>query len=332
MKNRDNKDRKIKNTYFFVNKIYLLLIFIWVSLQSISLGVYYFLISLFAFIWKVFTSKVPMEVKGDFIKKTYVYKKTPDRDLKLDVWSLSSSKIDEMPLVYFCHGGGWISGFRNQPNNISWCKFLASKGFIVVSIDYRYGFKNSMEDILADYTDGLKFLKNNNNKLRLNIDLSKITLMGLSAGAHLSLLYSSYYSYLGENNFLDGVKSVVAYYPPSDLKDLLDPGNKSLFARFAARKTLGGSPEELNEVYDFYSPINYISKDMLPCFIAHGKKDTTVPFRSSIKFVQKLKNCKVPYEFLVHKNADHSFDTSLRDHRTINIINQTVGFIKKYGR
>ncbi len=104
---------------------------------------------------------------GEFQSYTYVYKETDNKDLKLDIW-YPIRYNNNYPIVFFCHGGGWISGFRNQPNNVSWCKFLASKGFAVVSIDYRYGYKNTMEDILSDYTDALEYIKENSHLLSLD--------------------------------------------------------------------------------------------------------------------------------------------------------------------
>lgn len=322
----DKIKEKLKKSYFIANKIYLFLIFIFLAIEDFSLGFYYFLISLFIYGWKTLRSKVPIEVSKEFKSKTFVYKRTKNRDLKLDLW-LPSKAGKNNPLVFFCHGGGWISGFRNQPNNVSWCKYLASKGLAVVSIDYRYGYRNTMEDILSDYTDALNYVKKNHKKL--SIDKEKIVLMGLSAGGHLSLLYSTYHTNQKNEKGMKGIKGVVAYYSPTDLNDIFISENKSIFARFATKKTLKGSPVEKEEIYDYYSPISWISDRMVPCLIAHGKMDTTVPFKSSVKFVKALKEYKVRYTFLVHKKGGHSFDTKLKDISTVNTLERTVRFIRK---
>lgn len=317
---------KLKMSYFIANKIYLFLIFILLSIEDLTLGFYYFLLSIIIYIWKVFTSKVPIEVDGEFKNKTYVYKHTDNKELKLDIWYPNNNK-NKYPLVFFCHGGGWISGFRNQPNNISWCKYLASKGLAVVSIDYRYGYKNTMEDILSDYNDALNYVKNNSEKL--SIDKNNIVLMGLSAGGHLSLLYSTYYTYIKDKDKMAGIKAVVAYYAPSDLKDIFVSENKSIFAKFATKQTLKGSPTKKEEIYDYYSPINWVSPNMIPTLLVHGKLDVTVPFKSSVNFAKKLKKHGVKYTFLVHKNGGHSFDTKLKDITTVNILEKTTRYIKK---
>ena len=322
----DKLKEKLKMSYFIANKIYLFIIFLFLAIEDLTLGFYYFLISAFIYAWKTLRSKVPMDVDENFESKTFVYKKTKKRKLEMDIWfPLKNNK--KTPLVFFCHGGGWISGFRNQPNNVSWCKYLASKGFAVASIDYRYGYRNTMKDILSDYTDALDYVKDNSQKL--SIDKENIVLMGLSAGGHLSLLYSTYHTHNKDKKEMAGIKGVVAYYSPTDLNDIFISENKSIFAKFATKQTLKGSLTPKEEIYDYYSPINWVSEDMIPCLIAHGKMDTTVPFKSSIKFAKKLKQFKIKYTFLVHRKGGHSFDTKLEDVGTINILERTARYIRK---
>lgn len=316
---------KIKGSFFVINKLYMILIFLLLTIQDATLGVYYFIISAIIYTWKVLTSRVPIEIKKDFSCKTFVYKKLKNRKLKLDLWLPGNNK--KYPLVFFCHGGGWISGFRNQPNNVSWCKYLASKNFAVVSIDYRYGYKNSMEDILSDYSDALKYVKENHHKL--SIDKDNIILMGLSAGAHMSLLYSTYFTKMNNKSRMEGIKAVVAYYPPTDLKDIFVSDNKSIFSKFATRQTIKANPQEKDEIYSYYSPLSWVSENMIPCLLVHGKLDTVVPFNSTIKFVQKLKECGVKHLLLVHKKGNHSFDTTLNDISTVNILERTTRFIRR---
>ena len=162
----------------------------------------------------------------------------------------------------------------------------------------------------------------------IEIDKNNIVLMGLSAGAHLALLYSSYNTFMEDEISMKGIQSVVAYYPPSDLKDLFTNDNKSLFARFSVRRTLKGTPTSEEEIYKNYSPISWISEKMIPTLVVHGKLDTVVPFDSSVRLIKKLKSLNVPSAFLVHSKGFHSFDTILKDYTTINIIKKTIRFIK----
>ncbi|MBN1849332.1 MAG: alpha/beta hydrolase [Deltaproteobacteria bacterium] len=247
--------------------------------------------------------------------------------MKLDVWYPNQIKRS-YPLIFFAHGGGWISGFRNQPNNVSWCKFLASKGFAVASIDYRLAMRNSMENILTDYTDALEFVKNNAEKLRIKKD--DIVLMGLSAGGHLALLYASYHTFINDETRMKGIKGVIVYYSPSNLRDIFGKEQKSLSARFATMATFKGMPGQKPGLYYYYSPIEWISERMVPTLVVHGRKDVVVPYTSSIKLVSKLKSKNIPCRFLLHKDGGHGFETNLKDFRTIKILEDTVRFMKKF--
>lgn len=322
----DKLKEKFKQSYFVVNRLYLFLIFIILSISDATLGFIYFIASIFLYIWKVLRSKVPMDVNGDFPIVTCVYKETDKKNLKMDIYYPINHSNRPLPLVYFAHGGGWISGFRNQPNNVSWCRYLASKGFAVASIDYRYGYTNNMDDILTDYRDGLEYIKLHN--IILNIDINNMVLMGLSAGGHLALLYSAYNSSKNNKESMKGIKSVIAYYSPSNLMDLFKIDNKSIFAKFGVARTLKGTPSSEEEIYKYYSPINWISKRMVPTLIVHGKLDNIVPIESSINLVKRFDEVKVPSTFLIHKKGEHSFDTQLKDYTTINILEKTVRFIK----
>jgi acetyl esterase/lipase len=318
--------RKFKESWFVVNKIYFLIVLVILSAINVGLFLTGIIVSLIFYIRGILKAKVPIEPDGTFHYQTYIYKEVGNTVLKLDVWYPSHIK-HAYPLVFFAHGGGWISGFRNQPNNISWCKFLASKGFATASIDYRLAIRNSMDNILADYTDALNFVKGNAEELRINRD--NIVLMGLSAGGHLALLYASYYTFMNHETKMKGVKGVSVYYSPSDLRDIFAKEQKSLFARFATVATLKGMPNSMPGLYYDYSPIEWISERMVPTLVVHGKKDMVVPYTSSINLARKLKSKKVPYKFLLHKEGGHGFETQLKDFQTIRILDETVRFMKR---
>jgi acetyl esterase/lipase len=318
--------RKYRESWFGVNKLYFFIVILLLAAIKSGLFLTGFIIPLSFYIRGIIKAKVPLEPKGDFHCLTYKYKEVGNTVLKLDVWYPNQTKRS-YPLIFFAHGGGWISGFRNQPNNVSWCKFLASKGFAAASIDYRLAMRNSMENILSDYTDALDFVKNNAEKLRINKD--DIVLMGLSAGGHLALLYASYYTYINDETKMKGIKGVTVYYSPSNLKDIFGKEQKSLSARFATMAALKGMPGQKPGLYYYYSPIEWISKRMIPTLVVHGRKDMVVPYASAINLISRLKSESVPCRLLLHKEGGHGFETHLKDFRTIRILEETVSFMKR---
>ena len=318
--------KKFREPWFLVVKIYFFIALLFLSVIKSGLFLTGFIIPLIFYVRGIVKAKVPIEPIGTFHYLTYKYKEVGNAVLKLDLWYPNQAK-NAYPLIIFAHGGGWVSGFRNQPKNVSWCKFLASKGFAIASIDYRLAMRNNMENILTDYADALDFVKNNYEELR--IDKDNILLMGLSAGGHLALLYASYYTFMNHETKMKGIKGVSVYYCPSDLRDMFGKEQRSLWARFATIATLKGIPDKKPGLYHYYSPIEWISERMIPTLVVHGRKDMVVPYTSSIKLVSKLKSKKIPFRFLVHKEGGHGFETHLKDFQTIRILEKTVRFMKR---
>ena len=318
--------KKIKESWFGVNKIFFFIVLLLLFAIKSSLFLAGFLVPLVFYIRGILKAKVPIEPKGTFHYLTHTYKEVENTVLKLDIWYPNQMR-HAYPLIFFAHGGGWISGFRNQPNNVSWCKFLASKGFATASIDYRLAVRNDMEIILTDYVDALDFVKNNAEKLRINKD--DIVLMGLSAGGHLALLYASFYTYMNYKTRMKGIKGVTVYHCPSDLRDMFGKEQKSLIARFATMATLKGIPDKKPGLYSYYSPIEWISERMIPTLVVHGRKDMVVPYTSSLNLISKLKSKNIPCRFLLHKEGGHGFETHLKDFQTIRILEETVRFMKR---
>lgn len=281
-------------------------------------------------LYKSLLGKIPLSVSEKAYSGPYrhVYKREGRRDLNLDIYYPSGHEKEEngFPVVFFAHGGGWISGSRRQSNNMSWCKFLAGRGFGVVAIDYRYGYLNHIEDILDDYSDALDFIRANASEFLL--DVNKIVLMGLSAGGHLTLQYAAYNTHENKTERMLGVRGIVAWYAPCDLMDLWDDDLESLFARLAITTTMKGTPEKAKEDYEKYSPINWISSKMPPTFLVHGNNDSVVPVKSSIKLYRKLVSFSVPAWIRIEASGDHSFEFQTKSRSTIKYIEETVNFVR----
>lgn len=216
-------------------------------------------------------------------------------------------------IVLFAHGGGWISGYRRQPNNVSWYRYLVSKGFIVAAIDYSRGYKASIEKLIDELILAVEFLQS-----KFKNENYDISLIGLSAGGHLALLTVG--------RIPDKIKSVVAYYSPCDLLDIWE--STSLFARFAVTTTLKRLPNKSKVVYEMYSPINNITENFPNTLLVHGLKDSVVPYISSVKMFKKLREKNIKSKLLIHPYGSHGFEFVLRDSKTVEIIEKTALFLE----
>lgn len=320
---------RVRKSWFLSSRLYLLPLLALLGAVNAALALISLLVVLILFLLNIFRARLPIDPgragKAAIAPETLIYKREEKLELKMDLWR-PEARNDLQAVVVFAHGGGWISGFRNQPNNISWCRFLQSRGFAVASLDYRFGFRYSMEDIIRDFSDAVDFVREEGPSRGLNTN--RIILMGLSAGGHLALSYAAYHSFMDNSRALKGIRGVVAYYAPSDLRDLFGPDGKSLFARFAAGSTLKTLPRYDEKRYRHYSPLTWITPRMLPVAAVHGRRDRVVPFRSSFRLVKRLRQLGIPSRFLIHKKGDHGFEFRLKDYRTTRILEETLRFMR----
>ena len=315
---------KIKRLLKFLLLIALLFLFLWNWFVALILIVLLNIKSLYRLVKG--SLPFPQDDTRCLGPYTHTYKKVEKISYKMDVY-YPNDTLDSHPVVFFAHGGGWISGFRRQPNYISWYRFLTAHGFAVVTIDYRYGYLHGIEEILADYGDALVYIRKHRKLLRL--DTGSIVLMGLSAGGHLALYHAAFNTFHGNMEMVEGIKAVVAWYAPSDLMDLWSLEVESLFARFAVLTTLKGTPRKRRTDYIRYSPITWVSNRMLPVFLVHGARDSVVPVRSSVKMYRKLREHGVEAHLKVHPKGDHGFEFELRDRLVMNYLEEMILFMRK---
>ncbi len=94
----------------------------------------------------------------------------------------------KLPVIVNVHGGGFVYGTKETYQY--YCSDLAKRGFIVVSFSYRLAPKHRFPKQLEDINLVMKWVKEHQE--RYLMDLHHLYLIGDSAGAHLSLLYTSF--------------------------------------------------------------------------------------------------------------------------------------------
>jgi len=107
-----------------------------------------------------------------------------DRDAYLDVFYPSgpAETAPAGPTVVWTHGGGWVSGDKDQIAN--YAKVLAGKGFTVVSVGYSVAPGHVYPTPVRQLNAALSNLARNATRLRVNP--SRLVLAGDSAGSHIS--------------------------------------------------------------------------------------------------------------------------------------------------
>lgn len=224
-----------------------------------------------------------------------VYTQDNDWVGKMDLYTNPNAETPT-PIVINIHGGGWKSGNKESQTGL---ETFFSNGYAVANVGYRLVDIAPAPAAIEDVRCALLYIYK--NAKTLNIDTSKIVVMGGSAGGHLALMAGL----LGDNNSFDSncknsehikVAAIIDKYGVTDLTPLAYSNNP--------RNWLG-----LNNIdADFVkavSPINYISHNSPPIFIAHGDADPVVPYKQSLILYKKLKAFKVKTRLLTIKKGRH---------------------------
>ena len=205
--------------------------------------------------------------------------------------------------VIFFHGGsrrqmllGWHYNYYYR-NSYAFNQYLASRGYVVLSVNYRSGIGYGMEfrealdygavgasefkDVIAA---GL-YLKG-----RADVDPARIGLWGGSYGGYLTALG------LARNSDLFAVG--VDFHGVHDWNDVItnfEPSYDPAKSQDAARLAFQSSP--MASVKTWRSPV----------LLIHGDDDRNVPFGQSVDLVQALRKNGVELEELVFPDEIHDF-------------------------
>ena len=217
-------------------------------------------------------------------------------DLKLNVYRpLQTGKYPALIVIY---GGAWRFGTPDGYEKFS-C-YMAARGYSVITIDYRHAPKYKFPQQLEDVKTALQYIRD--RAIDLEIDLDKMAILGRSAGGHLATLAA----------YQDVIpwQAVISYYGPTDLVegyyDLPNPDPIDI--QDVLKNFLGGTPEELPELYQQASPINYIKPDLPPTLLVYPGRDRLVQAKFGRELYDKLRATENTAILLEIPWAEHAFD------------------------
>jgi acetyl esterase/lipase len=235
--------------------------------------------------------------------------------LEMDVAFPSRGSVS-LPALVFIHGGGWMLGDRKKIT--PYLMTAARAGFVAVAISYRLAPKHPYPAAIQDGKCAVRFLRANAEKY--HIDKEHIGALGFSAGGNLACMlgnpdYKEFPVSSGNAKESDRVQAVASLYGITDLvewylscsrKEVC--GVKAWGVSIALTSYLKTSDFEKDKArFADASPICHVGKHTPPTFLAHGKKDTLVPFTQSQSYAEKLKECGVEVALLEVPDEDHDF-------------------------
>ncbi|WP_298496558.1 alpha/beta hydrolase [uncultured Algibacter sp.] len=209
---------------------------------------------------------------------------------------LPANRTTDTKTIILVHGGGWSSGDKSDMNSFRDILLKDFPNTAIANINYRLaGTDTSPYPMqINDITKVVNHLKTNQSKYIISNNLGFI---GVSAGAHLSLLWS--YAFDTENQ----VNMVCSVVGPTNFTDpaYLDasPLVKPLIDLF------GINPEVsfLEEV----SPYHQAKTTSPPTILFYGGQDPLIPTTQGTAMRDKLTSLGVTHEFTLYPDAGHGW-------------------------
>ncbi len=225
--------------------------------------------------------------------------------LKMDVYEPANDQMQERPLVFFTHGGSFISGDKGEDCVVRVCKDLAEMGYVAVSINYRIGMEDfpfpgpdsvdateSVWRATHDARAAVRFFRKDaaENGNTYGIDPNQIFFGGLSAGAITTL-------HLG---YLDRMSEV--------LVTGLDTSKPGLGGGVAGNSGNPGYSWNVTALFSVSGAIGdsaWMEPGDIPLVSFHGDNDGTVPYGSDTIDIQGNPLLQVDGSASIKKRADH---------------------------
>lgn len=212
-----------------------------------------------------------------------VYKTVDGSSLELQVFYPNSVKPPKLvPGIVLFHGGGFTKG---HPSSFYYlCDYLASRGMVAISVQYRLGDKVSC---LKDAKSAMRYVYQNAEKFGINPE--KIAAGGGSAGGHLAAATAT---------------STIINDEADDLSVSTVPKALVLF-----NPILGMQQNRLwdKAIWKDFSPYLGAHAEIPPTLCMWGDNDKFISVSSIDEYRQKLETLGVRIEIEVYPGQKHSF-------------------------
>ncbi len=230
-----------------------------------------------------------------------VYAQNGAKPLKLDLYQATDA-TGPQPLIVMVHGGSWNGGNKAELPALN--RYLARRHYAVAAINYRHAPKQPFPAAVEDVFRAIDFLRR--HAVEGRIDMSRIVLIGRSAGAQIALSVA----YAGKE---PSIRGVVSFYGPTDL--VFGYENPSarwvLDSKKVLEDYLSGPLAAQRDAYVAASPVNFVNASTPPTLLIHGSLDPLVSPRHSELLAARLREVGRPNLFVRLPWATHGCDANL---------------------
>lgn len=210
---------------------------------------------------------------------------------------------DRRPAVMMIHGGGWRLFSKSAYTDHA--ARLAGAGYVAATINYRLVPDGAYPALIQDCVCALAHLRANADTY--GIDPDRVAVLGYSAGGHLASLLGVG---ITEDDFQPSCdagttgppNAVISGAGPQDMRELPEVDSVTEF--------LGGTRDEVPEIYDRASPITHVHSGAPPYLFIHGTTDVFVDVEQSEDMRDALTDVGVDARLLTVSGGGHLFNMS----------------------
>lgn len=220
--------------------------------------------------------------KYDGISRKEALRYAPDgKRAFLDVYSPEKEASEKLPLFFYIHGGGWVSGKRSVRK--FYCMRWAKEGFVAVNAGYDYAPGTAYPAYLKQVFAALEHALERADEF--GFDPEKVVIAGESAGAYLAAMlcaiaaHRELYERLGiEFKYKDSFLPSAAVL----LSGIYDPfrslSTRAPFIGLYISAFAGEKPKKLKERFDeafreISVPELYADASFPPAFVVGSSRD-----------------------------------------------------------
>ncbi|WP_291728841.1 alpha/beta hydrolase [Bernardetia sp.] len=233
-----------------------------------------------------------------------------DAQQKYDIYLPSNRSASKTKVIVLVHGGAWIGGDKADMKGVYDVLKITSSEYALVNINYRLATFNLQPFPMQIY-DIKSVVEDLKSKSREYGILNEYAFVGVSAGAHLSMLYSY------KDDTEKRVKAVVDVVGPTDFlhSSYTDsPNIETQQAALGLQLVIGKFIENDPNYFESISPRYAVTASSPPTIMFYGGVDVLAPFQQGEVLKQTLDSFGVTNEYYFYPNAEHDLgDENIAD-------------------
>lgn len=203
------------------------------------------------------------------------------------------------PCLLLIPGGGYCMVCNVEGEPVA--EVFGKMGMNVIVLTYTTDITMSIplnRQPLMDASRAIRYIRRNSDRFKINPD--KITVMGFSAGGHLSASLSVHYEDVEDvnpeyNKYSNRPNGTILGYP------VITSGKYTHEGSIISLLGNNASKEDL----DYYSLENHVTPNTPPCFCWQTVEDDLVPIENSVLYTNALCENKVPYAYYAFPHGRH---------------------------